>query len=64
MVWIDTICFLLSKKNRQYAIILQDLIIVGFKSNEKKKEVTFDGNAYKVMEIPTHSDEEIEELFF
>ena len=64
MVWIDTICFLLSKKNRQYTIILQDLIIVVFKSNEKKKEVTFDGNVYKVMEIPTHSDEEIEELFF
>ena len=63
-VGIDTICFLLSKKNPQYARIIQDLMIVGFKSNEKKKEVTIDGNVYKVMEIPTNSDEEIKEFFF
>ena len=63
-VGIDTICFLLDKKNPQYARILQDLMIVGFKSNQNKKEVTIDGHIYKVMEIATNSDEEIQEFFF
>ena len=60
----NTICFLIFKKNPQYARILQDLMVVGFKSKEKKKDVTIDGNDYKLMEIPTSSDEEIEEFFF
>ena len=61
---IDTICFLLSKKNPQYARILQDLMIVGFKPNEKKKEISIGSEVFKVMEIPANSDEEIEEFYF
>ena len=63
-VKIDTICFLLSKKNQQYGRIFQDLMIVGFKPNEKQKEVNIEGNTYKVLEIAPNSDEEIEEFFF
>ena len=63
-VGIDTICFLLDKKNQQYARILQDLMIVGFKPNEKKKEITIEDKVFKVMEIAANSDEEIEEFFF
>ena len=63
-VGIDTICFLLSKKNPQYARILQDLMIVGFKPNEKKKEISIGSEVFKVMEIPANSDEEIEEFYF
>jgi len=39
-------------------------MIVGFKPNEKQKEVNIEGNAYKVLEIAPNSDEEIEEFFF
>ena len=63
-VGIDMICFLLSKKNPQYARILQDLMIVGFKHNEKKKEISIGSEVFKVMEIPANSDEEIEEFYF
>ena len=63
-VGIDTICFLLSKKNPQYARIIQDLMIVGFKPNEKKKEISIGSEVFKVMEIPANSDEEIEEFYF
>ena len=63
-VGIDTICFLLSKNNPQYGRIFQDLMIVGFKSNEKQKEVVIDGDTYKVLEIASNSDDEIEEFFF
>ena len=63
-VEIDTICFLISKKNPQFIRILQDLMIVGFKSNEKIEETFIEGNAYKVMEIPVKNDQKIEEFFF
>ena len=63
-VGIDTICFLLSKKNPQYPKILQYLMIVGFKPNPNKKEIPLGSDVYKVMEIATNSDEEIEEFFF
>ena len=39
-------------------------MIVGFKSNEKQKEVVIDGDTYKVLEIASNSDDEIEEFFF
>ena len=63
-VGIDTICFLLSKKNPQYSRILQDLMVVGFKPNPNKKEIPVGTDVYKVMEIATNSDEEIEEFYF
>ena len=63
-VGIDTICFLIDKKNHGYGRIIQDLMIVGFKSNEKKNEIKIGGNLYKIMEIKANSDEEIKEFFF
>ena len=43
---------------------MQDLMIVGFKSNEEMKEITIEGDNYKVMEIPVNIDEKIEEFYF
>ena len=39
-------------------------MIVGFKSNEKKKEVTIDDRVYKVMDMQVNVDSEIEEFYF
>ena len=39
-------------------------MIVGFKPNEKKKEISIGSEVFKVMEIPANSDEEIEEFYF
>ena len=61
---IDTICFLVSKKNPQFVRIMQDLMIVGFKSNEKNKETFIEGDIYKIMEIPVNINEKIEEFYF
>ena len=63
-VGIKTISFLISKKNPQFIRIIQDLMIVGFKSNEEMKEITIEGDNYKVMEIPVNIDEKIEEFYF
>ena len=63
-VGIKTISFLVSKKNPQFIRIMQDLMIVGFKSNEEMKEITIEGDNYKVMEIPVNIDEKIEEFYF
>ena len=63
-VGIDTICFLIAKKNPQYGRIIQDLMIAGFKPNKKKEEVTIGENSYKVMEVPVNEDEEIKEFYF
>ena len=61
---IDTICFLISKKNPQFVRIIQDLMIVGFKSNEANKETVIEGDTYKIMEIPVNINEKIEEFYF
>ena len=61
---IDTICFLISKKNPQFVRIVQDLMIVGFKSNERNNETVIEGNTYKIMEIPVNINEKIEEFYF
>ena len=63
-VGIKTINFLISKKNPQFIRIIQDLMIVGFKTNENLEEITIEGELYKVMEIPVNADEAIEEFFF
>ena len=63
-VGIKTISILISKKNPQFIRIMQDLVIVGFKTNEKLGEITIEGDLYKVMEIPVNADEAIEEFFF
>ena len=63
-VGIKTISFLISKKNPQFIRIIQDLMIVGFKTNEKMNEAIIEGEHYKVMEVPVNIDEKIEEFFF
>jgi len=63
-VGIETIYFLVAKKNEQYIKIVQDLMIVGFELDEKNKSINIDGNAYKVLKLSVkEQDEEIEEIF-
>ena len=62
-VCIDTVYFLVSKKNQQYIKIVQDLIIIGFELDEKTKTVDIEGNTYKVLKLSVkEQDEEIEEI--
>ena len=62
-VCIDTVYFLVSKKNQQYIKIVQDLIIIGFELDEKTKTVNIEGNTYKVLKLSVkEQDEEIEEI--
>ena len=64
-VGIDTIYFLIAKKNAQYIRIVQDLMIVGFEVDESLKTVNIEGNVYKVLMLPVKEDyDEIEEVFF
>ena len=57
---IETIYFLIAKKNAQYIRIVQDLMIVGFEIDEKVKSVNSEGNAYKVLMLPIK--EEFDEI--
>ena len=64
-VGIDTIYFLIAKKNAQYIRIVQDLMIVGFEVDENIKTVNIDGNVYKVLMLPVKEEyDEIEDVFF
>ena len=64
-VGIETIYFLIAKKNAQYIRIIQDLMIVGFEIDEKVKSVNIEGNAYKVLMLPIKEEfDEIEEIYF
>ena len=64
-VGIETIYFLVAKKNAQYLRIIQDLMVVGFEIDENLKTVKIDGNVYKVLNLPIKEDyDEIEEVFF
>ena len=64
-VGIETIYFLVAKKNTQYLRIIQDLMVVGFEIDENLKTVKIDGNVYKVLNLPIKEDyDEIEEVFF
>ena len=64
-VGIDTIYFLIAKKNAQYIRIVQDLMIVGFEVDENLKTVNIDGNVYKVLMLPVKEEfDEIEDVFF
>lgn len=63
-VGIDTINFMVAKKNPQYIRIIQDLLVVGFKPNEKMKEVSIEDDCYNVLEIKVISNEPIEEFYF
>jgi hypothetical protein len=64
-IGIEEIYFLVSKQNSQYIKILKDLMIVGFKVNEKLKNVNIEGNIYKVLVLPIKEDyDEIKEVYF
>ena len=64
-VGIETIYFLIAKKNPQYIRIVQDLTIVGFEVDEKLKTMNIEGNVYKVLMLPVKEEyDEIEEVFF
>ena len=63
-VEIETIYFLVAKKNQDYIKIVKDLTIIGFEMDENTKSVTIEGNVYKVLMLPVkEQDEEIEEVF-
>ena len=64
-VGIETIYFLVAKKNAQYIRIVQDLMIVGFEVDENLKTVNIDGKVYKVLMLTVKEEyDEIEEVFF
>ena len=63
-VEIETIYFLVAKKNQDYIKIVKDLTIIGFEMDENTKSVNIEGNVYKVLMLPIkEQDEEIEEVF-
>ena len=64
-VGIETLYFLVAKKNAQYIRIVQDLMIVGFEIDENVKTITIEGKVYKVLMLPVKEEsDEIEEIFF
>ena len=63
-VGIEMISLLVAKKNPQFMKIMKDLMVVGFKLNEKVKETVIEGDTYKVMEIPVNYEDKIEEFYF
>ena len=58
-------CFLLTRKNRDYIKFLQGIMTVGFKPNTKNSKFTYEGKDFKVMtmEIPAKFDE-VQEIDF
>ena len=63
-IGIETIYFLVAKKNPQYIKFVQDLMIVGFEVDTNTKTVNIEGSVYKVLKLPVkEQDEEIEEVF-
>jgi hypothetical protein len=63
-VEIETVYFLVAKKNQEYIKIVKDLTIIGFEMDEKTKSVNIEGNSYKVLRLSIKDqDEEIEEVF-
>ena len=64
-VGIETLYFLVAKKNAQYIRIVQDLMIVGFEIDENVKTINIEGKVYKVLMLPVKEEsDEIEEIFF
>ena len=62
---IETIYFLVAKKNDQYIKIVQDLMIVGFEIDGKNKTIDIEGLAYKVLKLQVkEQDDAIEEILF
>lgn len=64
-IGIQTIYFLISKKNPRYNAMVQDLKIVGFEVNRNLKSADIEGDIYKVLRLPIEEDfDEIEEIEF
>ena len=63
-VGIETIYFLVAKKNPQYIKFVQDLMIIGFEVDTNTKTVNIEGNIFKVLKLEVKDqDDEIEEIF-
>ena len=61
---IETIYFLVAKKNPQYIKFVQDLMIIGFEVDTNTKTVNIEGNVFKVLKLQVKDqDDEIEEVF-
>ena len=61
---IETIYFLVAKKNTQYIKFVQDLMIIGFEVDTNTKTVNIEGNVFKVLKLQVKDqDDEIEEVF-
>ena len=63
-VGMKMINFLVNKKNPQFLKIMKDLMVVGFKLNQKMEETIIEGDIYKIMEMPVNYDDTIEEFYF
>ena len=63
-VGIETIYFLVAKKNPQYIKFVQDLMIIGFEVDTNAKTVNIEENIFKVLKLEVKDqDDEIEEVF-
>ena len=63
-IGIETIYFLVAKKNPQYIKFVQDLMIIGFEVDTNTKTVNIEGNVFKVLKLQVKDqDDEIEEVF-
>ena len=61
---IETIYFLVAKKNPQYIKFVQDLMIIGFEVDTNTKTLNIEGNVFKVLKLQVkEQDDEIEEVF-
>ena len=61
---IETIYFLVAKKNPQYIKFVQELMIIGFEVDTNTKTVNIEGNVFKVLKLQVKDqDDEIEEVF-
>ncbi len=62
-IGIDKICLLISKKNKQYLNIIQDMILVGFKPEENLNKIKIDKSEYKLLKMPINDIcQEIKEI--
>lgn len=61
-VGIDVIYFLIDKKNKQYARIIQDLMIVGFENDEINKTAKIGESSYRILKMDVNDCEEEEDI--
>ena len=51
-IGIEKICLLISKTNKKYINIIQDMTLVGFKPEETSNKIKIDKNEYKILKMP------------